>query len=220
MIEAISEWVIVKKSEFTSSMISSNNTYTVLPNGQYLIRATLENEDKIVGFKRFVKAEIDEIRKSLNLAENKECPVTFSKHFPFPNRALPDGRSIFRRKHGLRDTVLSSSNKTILFVVPYDECRIDKIEIINCTNKDFYNIKVYDTPTGLISGTPDKMLSQFAYNANLSDSYYVDSSNYDATIFKDMTIEIDYFNNDIFSKEIGVNYNLHEIRTSTVDDVV
>lgn len=130
---------------------------------------------------------------------------------PFASKVLPDGKKLFRRKHGVSETVNANSTGTIELVVPYSLAKINKIEIVNCSVGDLASLKVYDTPQGTLSGVPDLMLNQFGFDVYLPDGMYSDESNYDADLIQYMKIELTYTNNGESAKEIGMNVTLHQL---------
>lgn len=140
---------------------------------------------------------------------------------PFAAKTLPiTGQKLFRRKHGVSETVTAGQSKDIKLIVPYNLVKINKAEIINGKAGDTVDLKILDTPQGHIQlsmGTPPEsvipslMLNQFGFDVNVPDGFYVDESNYDADMIKDMEIVITYKNNDISDRTVGINITLHEV---------
>ncbi len=157
-----------------------------------------------------------------NYAANKNKPVNMKNsdglslvavdHQPaFADKVTPDGKKLYRRKHGVCKNVVAGTSDTLSIVVPYNLAKINTIEIINCATGDLADLKVYDTPTGTISTVPDYMLNQFGFDVCLPDGFYKDESNYDADVIKDMKIELTYKNNGVSDRMIGINLTLHEL---------
>lgn len=130
---------------------------------------------------------------------------------PFAAKVLPNGKKLFRRKHGVSETIEANSSGTISLVIPYALAKVNKVEIINCAVGDTADLKVYDTPTGTISTVPNYMLNQFGFDVVLPNGFYVDESNYDADLIQDMKIEITYTNNSDQNRLVGINIVLHQL---------
>lgn len=139
--------------------------------------------------------------------------VEITRREPFADKHLADGSSLFRRKHGVRIDVPGNSVVPIQLTVPYAKCKIDEVEIVNCTAVDTCDFLVRDNSAGTFSSTPNSVLNHFGFDVNLSDIYYTDVSNYDATLYKTMIVEVTYANNEATTKSIGVNFVLHEVVT-------
>lgn len=123
----------------------------------------------------------------------------------FANKAVEDGK-LFRRKHGFKAAaeIAHGAEGTVQLVVPYDKCKINEFEIINCLEGLTVDFKVHDTPTGTISQTleatgftavPNLMLNQFGFDVELPNGFYRDKSDYDADVIKDMRIDLIFKNN-------------------------
>lgn len=131
--------------------------------------------------------------------------------YPFAQKKLANGKKLKRRKHGVRKTISANSTDTITLVVPYSHCKIDEVEIVNCSGNDDVDLKVRDNAVGTFSTFPNAVLDQFGFDVCLSDLYYTDASNYDADLYQSMVIEVTFKNNDNEDKNIGVNFVLHEV---------
>jgi len=140
--------------------------------------------------------------------------------YPFKKKCLESGNKLFRRKHGIKETIPANSSETLSIIVPYNNCKIDELEIVNGKIGDTVDLKVYDTPEGLIQMSmgvppeqiiPSKMLNQFGFGANICEGYYKDKSDYDADLIKDLKVEVTYYNNGDSDLVIGANFILHQI---------
>lgn len=131
---------------------------------------------------------------------------------PFARKILDDGGKLYRRKKGIRKICDGNLDTVISYVIPYTKCKIDEIEIINCSGNDCGDFIVKDSEAGTYSGEPNKILNQFGFDVCFSDLYYSDSSQYDAELYQGMQVEIIFKNKDADSKNIGVNLTLHEIK--------
>ena len=118
----------------------------------------------------------------------------------------------FKRIHGAyNSSIANTATGNIEFVVPYNQAKIAKIELFNCSFGDTCNVKFLDTPTGTISTVPNYMLNQFGFNTELPDGTYKSKSEYDADVIKDMKIVIEYTNNSGSAKRVGMNIHLDEM---------
>ena len=130
---------------------------------------------------------------------------------PFARKVLDCGGKLYRRKRGIRQICAGNSDTIISYIIPYTKCKIDEIEIINCSGNDCGDFIVKDSISGTYSGVPNKILNQFGFDVCFSDLYYSDSSQYDAELYQGMQVEIVYKNKETDSKNIGINLTLHEI---------
>jgi len=159
-----------------------------------------------------VSGEIEQTIKDVYYSASAiPVPIAIQYSPPFAAKTLPDGRKLFRRKHGTSGTISGNSTGTINFSVPYENCKINKVELLNGKIGDSVNLKVYDTPTGTISGVPDYMLNQFGFDVYINNSYYEDTCNYDADLIEDMVVSLEYTNNSSESVTIYWNICLHEV---------
>jgi len=130
---------------------------------------------------------------------------------PFANKVLENGQKLYRRKHGLAGNIPANSSAKITLIVPYATCKMDKIEVVGGQSLDKVNLKVLDTTTGNYSGTPNLLLNQFGFNVYVAANYYEDHSNYDAELYLNMQIELEYFNDQASAIDIGFNVVFHEM---------
>lgn len=131
---------------------------------------------------------------------------------PFAAKVLPNGLKLFRRKHGYKETILAGQSKATKIAVPYNQCKINKLEVIAANPLDRIDLKVLDTPTGTLSTIPNFMLNQFGFNVIVSELIYSDKSDYDADLIKDMQIEITYYNDSAQDITVGYNVIFHEVK--------
>lgn len=130
----------------------------------------------------------------------------------FTSKSLPNGKKLFKRVHGSQASVLPGQTIEINLIVPYNESKINEIDVVGGNTGDTCNFKVYDTITGTISGIPGYMLNQFGFNVNVSKDFYKQESSYDADLIKDMKLQVQYTNNSLASTTIGINFILHEVK--------
>jgi len=141
-------------------------------------------------------------------SEGKDFSPTIS---PFASKKIESG-SLYRRKHGYSGTVPANSTTTINIVVPYGKCKINGLEIINCSEGDSCDLKVLDSATGSYTTIPNYLLNQFGFNVNLPHGVYQDYSKYDAEVYIGMQLSIEYTNSTGSSKDLLINIPFHEIK--------
>lgn len=121
--------------------------------------------------------------------------------------------NLYRRKHGFRSNVIADgASETVTLIAPYDCCKINEIEVVNAMENVTVDFYVHDTPTGTISGTPNLMLNQFGFGVELPDGFYMDHSDYDATLVKDQEIKITIHNNTGGNYTLKGNIIWHEVK--------
>lgn len=118
-------------------------------------------------------------------------------------------KSLFIRATGKVFPVVVGAN-TLDISIPYDVMKFNGLQIVNGKVGETVNLKVLDTPAGLISGVPNYMLNQFGFNVNLLDGEFIRESKYDADIYKDMVVRIEL--TAIEARDFRVNYSLHEVK--------
>ena len=183
-----------------------------------LFDGTLDNDDKIV-FEVVAAAHTGvpaEIRPD-------EVVVTANPSF---TKKEADGKKLFRRVHGIKKAIAAASGgsdgETVFdIVIPYNNCKINEIQIFWAPEGCCVDLKVYDTPQGHVqigmgvpaqAVTPDLMLNQFGFNACVAKDVFKEKSSYDADLIKDMKVEVTLKNPTAETKDIGVNFILHELK--------
>ena len=135
----------------------------------------------------------------------------FVKREPFSAKVLPDGSKLFRRKHGYSILVDALSSKDLIVTIPYDSCKINKLEIIDANPLDTIDLIILDSVDGTYTSVPNYELNQFGFDVQLSALLYSDKSDYDAELYKGMQLKIVYKNKTQNTKKVGVNVILHEM---------
>lgn len=134
---------------------------------------------------------------------------------PFKSKKIPGGYKLFRRKHGQKDTISDNSEKEIIFTCPYDQAKINKIEIIDAGNNDLLDLYVkspVDPDLASQYGFPaDTVLNQFGFDVAVNGAFYQDESNYDADVFAGFQIVFKYKNQTTSVKKVGFNLVYHEV---------
>ena len=142
---------------------------------------------------------------------------SFYTREPFASKTLKDGSSLFRRKHGVIETILANSEKEIIFTVPYGMAKINKLEIISANDLDTVDLYVkspIDVAAAAAYGMPaDYLLNQFGFDVVTSGivGVYADKSDYDADVYAGFQIIIKYKNTTGSNKDVGFNLVYHEV---------
>lgn len=153
-------------------------------------------------------SEQTDFENNYKAAGNKT--LQHSSNLPFDAKKLPDGKSLYRKVHGVKKTL--NGDTTFDLVIPYDNAKITGVEVVWAPVGLQCDMKVYDTPTGTISGFPNLMLNQYGFDVGLGKDFYEENSNYDADLIKDMKIECLVKNPASLTDEICVNFILHEVK--------
>lgn len=124
-------------------------------------------------------------------------------------------KNLFKRVHGVSETITAGQTVNIDFVVPYAQCKFTGANIFGCKLEDTLNFKVLDDASNTYSGAPGSnyMLNQFGYDVELPDNgVYENTSNYDADLYIGMILRCEYTNNGNADKYIAMNVWLHEVK--------
>jgi len=136
----------------------------------------------------------------------------------FASKSIGEKR-LFKRVHGVKTTL--SGDTVVDIVIPYNECKVDKIEILWAPKGLTVDFKVYDTPAGTITSTlaatgytaiPNFMLNQFGFDVGVAEGEFREESKYDADLIKDMKLELTIKNPANLTDEVCVNFTLHELK--------
>jgi hypothetical protein len=131
---------------------------------------------------------------------------------PFAEKVLPNGKKVYTRIHGIKKA-LAGTQDALEFVIPYNSCKITGIEIINGKLGDAASLRVFDTPTGTISGIENQELNQFGFEMNIAPDFYKYKSDYDADLIKDLKVEVEYTTEaDPEGRVVYINLFLHEVK--------
>lgn len=136
------------------------------------------------------------------------------KLYPFHSKELSDiQKKLFRRAHGIKQTLNANGNTTIEFEVPYTWAKITTMEVVGLPEMMQVDVTVHDTTTGTYSqtGISKFQLNKFGYDINIAKNYYRDHSEYDADLYQGMFIRMVIKNTTNLTPEIGINITLHEV---------
>lgn len=129
---------------------------------------------------------------------------------PFASKYVDNGR-LFLRKHGY--DFLANPNTTTVFeiIVPYNICKLDSVEILNCNVNDCVDFKVLDDDIGSLTTIPKQIINQYGYAVRMPEGFYKDQSKYEADLTGGMYLQITYNNKQTSAKTICVNIDFHEV---------
>jgi len=147
--------------------------------------------------------------EAVNYLLGTSVDVKVNEAPPFSSKKI-GSKKLYTRATGKAFTVSVGSNN-LDFLIPYNEMKINGIEIVNGKVGEKVNLKVLDTAAGTISTVPNYMLNQFGFDVNLPDGMFVRESQYDADMIKDLVIRIEY--TAIEARDVRVNYLIHELKT-------
>ncbi len=183
--------------------------YYTLIEGVYNLRAFDGVSQLICSLPNDGRTDTVDFETTLKAKCNRSIAI---KTLPFADKILPNGKKIYTRIHGIQAEVQNSMD-TIEFVVPYTSCKITGIEIFGAKLGDIANFKVVDTASGTYSGAPNYVLNQFGFSINLSKDTYKYISDYDADLYINMRLRIEYDALDeVLPRPIYINFILHEIK--------
>jgi hypothetical protein len=128
---------------------------------------------------------------------------------PFAAKVTPEGKNLFARTTGKKFTLSAGAN-TLDFDITYAHCKITGMEIVGSKVGDTLDFLVLDDDSGTYSGTANAVLNQFGYDVAMPDGFYKRESNYDADLYLNMTISIEYDSES--AKDVYINYVLHEVK--------
>jgi len=126
----------------------------------------------------------------------------------FATNALGN-KALYVAMTGVQQALTTGSN-TILFTIPYAQAQISGIDIIACEALDTASFYVLDSTSGTYSGTPNAVLNQFGYTANLPAALYTYRAPYTANLYENMQIKVVY--NSISNKTVGINFDLNQVK--------
>lgn len=129
---------------------------------------------------------------------------------PFASKDLPNGKKLFRRKHGY-EFIVSNGVSIHEITVPYPQAKINELEVLNQGLNCKVNLRVIDTAAGTYSTIPNYVLDQFGFNVNLKPSFFEDTSQYDADVYLGMKIQLE-INNPNADFTMAVNIVFHEVK--------
>ena len=133
------------------------------------------------------------------------------KTSPFADKVLSNGKKLYTRVHGVSAEV-SGAPDNITFTVPYTACKLTGIEIIGGALGDKVNLKILDSTTGTYTGSANYQLNQFGFDVNVAKDFYSRESAYDADLFLNMQIRVEYDSVAALPANVYINFILHEVK--------
>lgn len=156
--------------------------------------------------------DITNVSEAIDVLKGVTPKKVESTNQPFAAKVLPNGKKIYRRVHGISAT-LDSATTTIDYIVPYTECKILGLEILNGKIGDTANFKVLDTAAGTLTGVPNYLLNQFGFDVNIRPESANYPSKYDADLFVGLVLRVVYASVvEDPERTIYINFDLHEIK--------
>lgn len=179
----------------------------------YLIDGSLQLQSRVLITNPRNDDQIDFEDNYKNTANSLIKIKTEVQESPFKVTTLPNGKKVFRRVHGI-SAIVSGEVDFMDFVIPYPQCRITGIEVMNGNFGDKVNLKVFDNQLGTISGVPNALLDQFGFDVFINEGYHKSESNYGADLIMGIRIRVEYdaINSDLLPKTVYINFFLHEIK--------
>lgn len=126
---------------------------------------------------------------------------------PLASNHLPDGRLMFTKIHGVKESFAPGETKPLTFTVPYAECFFTGAEII-------HDVKAVGSME--VSHPTDGTLEQYCYNVNSGSIQYTKESKYGSELAAGIVLKCDVTNNSSDTIDIGVNFFLIELRAPSV----
>jgi hypothetical protein len=121
-----------------------------------------------------------------------------------------DKDNLFFRGKGVKQTITANSTESIIYTMSYTKGRINGLEIFYGNNGDTCNFKVLDDTSGTYTTVPNYLLNQFGFDWNVDSNGLKEILPYDADLFINMQLVVEYTNNSNADTEIGVNFYIHE----------
>lgn len=117
-------------------------------------------------------------------------------------------KKLFARYIGIQQALTTGVNE-IIYTATFPWSKMIGIEVVNSEALDAADLKVYDTPSGIYSGVPDKLLNQFSFSNNIPKDYYVRMAQFDADLYQGMVLKVTY--TSVGNKTVGINLILNEV---------
>lgn len=210
----MTKFVILERDEITPSL-RGRFTEIEFGSNQAFLRVHSGNEEYLKGYKKYSIEDMYKIDFTETKYKLKSKIEELKTQSPFASKVLPDGRKLFRRKHGIKEIILANSSKDIILTVPYKQAKINKLEIIDANPLDRVDLIVkspIDANVAAAYGMPaNAPLNQFGSNVIVSSLLYSDKSDYDADVYSGFQIVITYKNDTSTDKEVGFNITYHEV---------
>lgn len=123
---------------------------------------------------------------------------------PLASNHLPDGRTMFTKVHGVKDTFAAGETKTLEFTIPYTQCFFTGAEVIE---------DVQSTADMEVSHPVSGTIEQYGYSVNQGKVQYTRESKYGAELAAGLVLKCTVKNESSSSMVIGANFLLIDLRT-------
>lgn len=131
-----------------------------------------------------------------------KCNLLLSYRYPFDAKWVQSGK-LFRRVHGIEQALVADEN-VLWFDITYAICKINKVAFLWFPEGIKANFEIY-APDGTTK------LNQFGFNVGIAKDFFEDTSNYDADLISGLKIKVSFNNQTGSTKNICVNFYLHEV---------
>ena len=122
------------------------------------------------------------------------------------NSNVHGGKILFQKVHGVRKTIAAGTEETIEFQVPYPICYLTGAEIVtDVTSTSNLSVNIPDGQGG------STVHEQYGYNVNVGQVYSREPG-YAAALPQGLILQCKVKNISSVSKEMGVNFILHDAR--------
>ena len=145
-----------------------------------------------------------------NFASLHRDAARATQQHPFASKELPNGKKLYKRLIGVAESLTAGANTIIWVQSDFPWTKFVGLEIIGAELGDTCDLYVLDTSTGTYSGVPNLTLNKFAFTANIAPGFYKRVSEYDADLFQNLQIKIEY--NSVSAKTLYVNFDLNEVK--------
>jgi hypothetical protein len=147
--------------------------------------------------------DITDVAEAINYLKDLDVKLVKTK-------AFADKEQLFFRGQGISQIIPANSTQNLIFTLPYLKAKLNGIEVLYGKKGDTCNFKVLDTTTGTYTTVPNYLLNQFGYDWNVEENSQKEILPYDADIFQNMQLVVEYTNNSNADNLIGINFYIHE----------
>jgi len=162
--------------------------------------------------------DISGVSEAISYLRGELHQAEIIKEVPFASKKIVVNgveKSLFKRVHGVGQSVAAGATVDIDFVVPYPQVKFTGANVFGGELKDTLDFTVHDDASNTYSGAPGSnyQLNQFGFDVELPpDGVYENTSNYDADLYYGMILRCSYTNNASYDKYVAMNVWLHEVK--------
>jgi hypothetical protein len=144
-----------------------------------------------------------------------------AEDYPISKNTTPDGKVLYAKIHGQKSNVSAGANHRFQLTIPYTEAYFQGAEIIeDIIGVSDFTIRSPDQVAADDFSDPDPAnhiygghIEQYGYSVNMGVIKYIREAKYAARLPQGLVVECNVTNDTAETKEIGVNFILHDIRT-------